>query len=196
MSGALVEWGVASRPFPGETVSGDTCLVEERDTLVLASVIDGLGHGEPAATAAAAAEREIRVQCEQPLPEVMRAAHRASAGTRGAAITLARFEPDGVRLLAVGNVAGLVVHADGRQRRVPLRGGIVGFRIPSLGQVDRMDLEPGDHVVLASDGIRSGFTRGIELSLSPAEVAERVLHRCARDTDDATVFVARFRGSG
>src|SRR5947209_17674160 len=109
---------------------------------MLAAVIDGLGHGEPAAEAAAVAEREIRAHWEQPLPDVMRAAHRAASGTRGAAITLARFEPGGVRLLAVGNVAGLVVHADGTQRRVPLRGGIVGFRIPSLGQVDRMELAP------------------------------------------------------
>ena len=111
-------------------------------------------------------------------------------------MTLARFDAGGVELLAVGNVSGVVVPggAEAELRRVPLRGGIVGFRLPSLGQVDRIPLDPEDRVVLVSDGIRSAFARQLDASLPPAALAERLLTSCARDSDDATAFVARYLG--
>ena len=50
-------------------------------------------------------------------------------------------------------------------------------------------------VVLVSDGIRSGFARQLDASLPPAALAERLLGGCARDSDDATAFVARYLGT-
>jgi phosphoserine phosphatase RsbX len=190
----LIVWGAASRPFPGELENGDAYLVEPRESDVLVAVADGLGHSAPAAEASAAAITAIRAHAERRLPEIMRAAHDALTGTRGAALTLGRFLPGGVELLAVGNVAGIILRGRGRQRRVPLRGGIVGFNLPTLGQVDRIDLAAGDHVVVATDGIRSGFPAELDPSRSPQENADTILERCARDTDDATVFVARYAG--
>jgi negative regulator of sigma-B (phosphoserine phosphatase) len=190
----LIAWGSACRLYPGEVECGDACLVEPQGSQVLVAVVDGLGHGSPAAAASTAAIAAIRAHRERGLPEVMRAAHDAMTGTRGAAVTLGRFVADGVELLAIGNVAGVVMRSGGDQRRVPLRGGIVGFRIPSLGQVDRTELQPGDHVVLASDGIRSAFPAHVDRALAPQEIADEILKQCGRDTDDATVFVARFEG--
>ena len=126
----------------------------------------------------------------------MQAAHRSANGTRGAAVTLGRFDSTGVELLAVGNVSGVVLRPNESTelRRVPLRGGIVGFRLPSLGQVDRLPLEPEDRVLLVSDGIRSDFARQLDAHLPPADLAERLLSSCARESDDATVLVVRYRG--
>lgn len=194
---ALVDWALAERPFPGETVSGDLCVVEDQGAAVLVAVIDGLGHGADAAEAAAAVGEAVREHRSEPLPAVMQAAHRRAGGTRGAAVTLARFAAGGVELLAVGNVSGVIVRprAAAALRRVPLRGGIVGFRLPSLGQVDQLPLEPEDRVVFASDGIRSRFARRLDPALAPAVLAERLLAGCARDSDDATVLVARYLGT-
>src|SRR5438132_6905050 len=52
---ALIEWGVASLALPGEAESGDRHLVKPVGTGVLVAVVDGLGHGAEAASAAKAA---------------------------------------------------------------------------------------------------------------------------------------------
>jgi len=51
----LIEWGVATLALPGETQSGDRHLVKPVGSTVLVAVVDGLGHGAEAATAAQAA---------------------------------------------------------------------------------------------------------------------------------------------
>src|SRR5437868_5964588 len=50
-----IEWSVAARALPGQTVSGDQFLVKASNRGVLVGVIDGLGHGSEATRAAAAA---------------------------------------------------------------------------------------------------------------------------------------------
>src|SRR2546430_17453382 len=48
----LIDWGVASSALPGQAQSGDLRLVKPVATGVLLAVVDGLGHGAEAATAA------------------------------------------------------------------------------------------------------------------------------------------------
>src|SRR5216684_973838 len=48
----LIEWGVATLALPGEAQSGDRHLVKPVGSSVLVAVVDGLGHGAEAATAA------------------------------------------------------------------------------------------------------------------------------------------------
>ncbi len=57
MSATILDWGMASQQFPGETESGDRCVVQVFDTGALAVVIDALGHGPEAAHAADVATR-------------------------------------------------------------------------------------------------------------------------------------------
>ena len=48
-----IEWATVLRPLPGEAVCGDYAVaIEVGDGAALFGVIDGLGHGEAAATAA------------------------------------------------------------------------------------------------------------------------------------------------
>src|ERR1051325_12038793 len=49
---ALIDWGVAASALPGQAQSGDSHLVKAVATGVLVAVVDGLGHGTEAATAA------------------------------------------------------------------------------------------------------------------------------------------------
>jgi hypothetical protein len=48
---------------------------------------------------------------------------------------------------------------------------------------------------MATDGIHSGFTAGLAIEHGPQEIAESILARSSRGTDDAHVVVARYLGA-
>jgi hypothetical protein len=48
---------------------------------------------------------------------------------------------------------------------------------------------------MATDGIRSAFSSGIVMQFSAQEIAESILVRYAKGTDDAHVVVARYLGA-
>src|SRR5213593_3297932 len=88
---ALIEWGVATLALPGESQSGDLHLVKQLGTGALVAVVDGLGHGAEAASAAKAAVAALeRHATESPAPLLERC-HRALKGTRGAVMSVAVF---------------------------------------------------------------------------------------------------------
>src|SRR5258708_39544418 len=58
----LVDWAVAQKATPGQTVSGDLHLVESHERGMLLAVVDGLGHGPEAGRAAAAPVETLRRQ--------------------------------------------------------------------------------------------------------------------------------------
>src|SRR5688572_24161191 len=49
---SIAEWGIATRPCPGESSSGDRHLVLDLSDHLLMAVVDGAGHGPEAAEAA------------------------------------------------------------------------------------------------------------------------------------------------
>jgi len=178
----LIDWGVATLALPGEVQSGDLHLVKPVGTGVLVAVVDGLGHGAEAATAARTAVAALeRHATESPLPLIERC-HRALKGTRG-----------------VGNVEGLLLYGDGVARsgspRASLvtRGGIVGSELPRLHPVV-LPITPGDTLIFATDGIREGFGEGLPPEATPQQLADQILARHGKGTDDALVLVARYVG--
>ena len=198
---ALIEWGVATLALPGEAQSGDLHLVKPVGTGVLVAVVDGLGHGAEAAAAAQAAVAALeRHASESPVPLIERC-HRALQGTRGAVMNVAVFgRPDrSMTWLGVGNVEGLLLYADGAARSgsprtsLATRGGIVGSELPRLHPVV-LPIAPGDTLIFATDGIREGFADGLSSEASPQQLADQILARHGKGTDDALVLVARYRG--
>jgi hypothetical protein len=158
------EWTVAERPMPGEVRSGDAWVVlPDRSDLLLAA-IDGLGHGPDAADAADEAVAIIREHGADSLEAVFGLCHRRLAGTRGAAITLTRLDPEAgtITWMGVGNVEGVLVRAGplGTQpvARTMLGGGVVGMRMPQL-RPQTNELRPGDLVLMATDGVNASFSR-------------------------------------
>ena len=74
-----------------------------------------------------------------------------------------------------------------------MRGGTVGYMLPPLNP-RTLPVQPGDTLVLASDGIRHGFKHEVMLardrhSRSPIRCSPTV----AKTTDDSCVVVARLR---
>jgi hypothetical protein len=55
-------------------------------------------------------------------------------------------------------------------------------------------LERDDLVVLASDGIKGGWSSGVNPSQAVKVVAASILHDAARASDDALVLAVRWRG--
>ena len=197
-----IEWAAAHRPRPGEDVCGDQFIaVAATDTAALFGVLDGLGHGAPAARAAVRAAEVLREHPTEPLDAAIQRTHRALATTRGAAITLARigFDTDTVSWVAVGNVTANVLtkRASGVKVRSSalLTGGIVGYRLPENRPAHSTSIGHGDLLVIASDGIAEDHLEHIDFAAPANAVAEEILRRHGKDTDDALVLVARHRGT-
>jgi serine/threonine protein phosphatase PrpC len=199
----LIEYGVATLTLPGETESGDLHVVQPADTGVLVGVADGLGHGAEAAAAARAAVATLREHAHEALVPLVQRCHRALAGTRGAVMSLAFFQGgDGsMTWLGVGNVECVLLHADlptrpARPARTSLltRGGIVGSELPQL-RADVVSIAPGDTLIVATDGIKDGFADDLGTETPPQQLADQILERFHKGTDDALVLVARYLGA-
>lgn len=197
----MLEWGLATLALPGHAESGDRHVVQPFPNGVLVAAVDGLGHGEEAAAAAKLAVSILERHAQEEVIALLRRCHEALRGTRGVVMSLASFRaPDSMLTwLGVGNVEGLLLReaADSalRHEALVLRGGVVGAELPPL-RVSVIPVMRGDTLIFATDGIREGFTERLALSDPPQELADRILARHAKGTDDALVLVARYAGWG
>jgi hypothetical protein len=192
-----IETAFATLPLPGQVESGDLSLVKRVGPGTLIAVVDGLGHGEEAASAAHAAVGALDRHSRDPLIDLVRHCHAALVGLRGVVLGLAYLDPQAATMtwLGVGNVGGILLHADpaSRPSRVTLvpNAGFIGAE-PTHPTTRVVPLTPGDTVILFSDGIRDGFAESLVLAHSPREIADFVITRHVKGTDDALVLVARY----
>ena len=189
-------WAVALRPLPGEVACGDAWRVRTFGEALLVVVVDGLGHGEQAETAARVALATLEDAGDGSLPELFTLCHRALATTRGVAMTIARIERGRLEWAGVGNIAVVLIPAasDAPRRHPLLVGGVVGYRCPPL-LVRSVDVQPGDLLMLVTDGIDPDWLPGPR-SPFPTDGAldtlvSAVLHRWALPGDDALVLAVR-----
>lgn len=192
-----LEWGVATRALPGEAQAGDNHFVARTATGWLLAVVDGLGHGPEAAVAGRAFVEVLSCNIEEPPVELIRLCHAALRNTRGCAASVVTIDRTRSLLtwVGVGNVEGVIRHVlptDSPTEYITMRGGIVGYRIPAL-QSSFLRLRDGDTLVMATDGIAGDFVRIIDLPHPPEVLANCILGRYAKPTDDALVLVARWR---
>lgn len=190
-----VDWAALVRPLAGQEVSGDAWVLADAEGGQLVGAIDGLGHGRDAALAAAAAAEALRRRAGPDLLAALAGCHEALRRTRGAALSLAWIDLRAQRLswTGVGNVEGMLLRAaaDGPPaERLLLHNGIVGSQLPPC-RAAWLPFSPGDCLILASDGIRPGFTRHAALGEAPQALARRILEDCGRDEDDALVVVGK-----
>jgi hypothetical protein len=194
----LIDWGVAMRSSPGEVESGDRHVVATLPDAVLVAAIDGLGHGPEAARAADLAAATLEHHAQEPVVTLIERCHERLTGTRGVVMSLASFDAQASTMtwLGVGNVEGALLRADPeihpRHVWLLLRGGLVGFDLPRLRPAT-LQISGGDTLCFATDGIRVGFAEELSVHEAPQRIADRILARCIKGTDDALVLVARFR---
>jgi negative regulator of sigma-B (phosphoserine phosphatase) len=195
----VLERGVAGLAHEGEDRSGDVAVFAPSLRGGLVAVIDGLGHGDAAADAAEAAAEVLRTDVELAPQDLLELCHKELRRTRGAVMTLAWFDLE-ARTMAwtgVGNVEARFVRAgdsgDARHASPVVLGGVVGYNLPQV-RMGSIPLEPGDSVVLATDGVRADFSVSLESGVGAQELADRVLERHGKGNDDALAVVVRYLG--
>lgn len=193
--GPLV-WTAATRALPGESVSGDRCLVKRFSSGVLLAAIDGLGHGREAADASKAAVQILDRHAGEPVLDLIQRCHEELRGTRGVVMSLASLTADGaLQWAGVGNVEGLLVHADAAaaHESLSLRGGIVGRQLPPP-HVSVLRLSLRDLLLFVTDGVGPQFFGEVRSEKDVGLMVKNIIGRHWKATDDALVLAARYDG--
>ena len=185
--------GAVQRPCEGETACGDGYATELRESGLLVSVVDGLGHGPMAEEAAVAFLSHVRANPELSLVDMMAGAREPLASTRGAAAALLRFnlETRRVEFTGVGNIH---MHSVSDVRMHPVCApGIVGKHVRKLLPFE-FEWPQSFLVALCSDGISSRLHLEEFENMEPQSVAEAILEQHGKAYDDATCVVVRYLG--
>jgi anti-sigma regulatory factor (Ser/Thr protein kinase) len=202
IEGLPLKMGTATRAHPEMNVNGDAYVVKTWPGHALIGVIDGLGHGPLAAKAAVAAKNYVETHYDRPLMNLFKGVGRACLGTRGVVMALVLFKKDidenaplKMRFAGVGNVEVRV--RGGERMRFTYRRGIIGLRAPDP-VVSEHSWHNENILVMYSDGIRSHWQWEAFLSnekndrrISAQKLAQTMLHRLARERDDATIVVVK-----
>jgi hypothetical protein len=161
---------------------------------VLVAVVDGLGHGPEAASAAKTAIAVLEAGDERELGARFLRCHERLRDTRGVVLSLGLFATGSLTWLGVGNVDGVLLRFRlGAPEQLLVRGGVVGRHLPSL-EPSRLTVARGDTLILATDGIQSRFAEDPGVAFAVPPTAERILADHGKETDDALVLVVRYLG--
>lgn len=195
----LLDVAVANWTHSGEGECGDVYLIEPYPDGLLIALIDGVGHGVEAAKVAQLTTSVLRSHVKEPVNELIKQCHMALRGTRGAVVALASFRLHNRSMTwtGVGNVEGKFFAKGSPAAPLTLLS-----TSGTLGQGEMIEVHPceipvdtGDTLILVTDGVRSDFYLGLDMRLSPRELADRILARSALRKDDAMIVVARYKGA-
>jgi negative regulator of sigma-B (phosphoserine phosphatase) len=195
----IVEWGVASRTHKGQSASADRHLVRIEPAYTLVAAVDGLGHGEEAASAASTAIKILENTAERSVIRLLNQCHERLLSTRGVVMSAAIFDTadDTLTWVGVGNVEGLLLRAhpdaNPRSESLLLRNGVVGARMPFI-HASIVPILPGDTLIFWTDGVRTDFSKAVSAEQPPQQMADRIMTQSHKGTDDALVVVVRYRG--
>ena len=186
--------GVWSRPRPGEETNGDAYFVGQHQNETLLAVVAGLGHGQGAREAAAAAVEVLEQWHGEPLNELTLAVHDALRVTRGAVMGAVVLNParESFTYAGVGNIEVRVLGSAEPARPIPSNG-TLGARLSQVRVWPHRWAE-GTTLVIASDGISATWDMSAYPGLvtrSPQLLAGVLLRDFGRSSDDATVLVYR-----
>ena len=191
-----LELGARRAPKRGEHECGDAWAYARSGRWQRLCVVDGLGHGPLAATAAKDAVAVFLDARESDSPaDILARSHQALRSTRGAVMAIAAIDASAGMLsfAGVGNI-GAVVHANGHAASHLLSTeGIVGYQMRTVRGVERA-WSRGDTLIMSSDGLSGRWNLGRYANLlqrHPTVIASVLFRDFARDNDDATVVIAR-----
>jgi len=190
------DFGVVCVPLRGEAECGDSWRVLLARQRISVLVVDGLGHGPEAATAAAAATATFAKVGSGTPHTTLVALDAAMRDTRGAALSVVVIDAARQRaqFSGIGNVDGRVLTNGVTEHLVP-QNGIVGHGMPAP-RSSTVAWSAGARLIMHSDGILPRWRADAyenQMPLHPALLAGLIYRDFARDRDDATVLVIRDR---
>jgi anti-sigma regulatory factor (Ser/Thr protein kinase) len=182
-------------PKKGQVESGDAWRMRDFGQRQLICIVDGLGHGPLAALAArrAVAAFEAVGASEDPAA-IVQDAHALLKDTRGVVMAVLALDraAGAATFCGVGNIAAVIVHGGKSQHLLSVEG-IVGYNLRKVRNQTAV-WGSGAVAILNTDGLSNRWNTGKYpgLLLRHTSLIASVLFRDhARDTDDATIVVAR-----
>lgn len=200
MNGVAVEWGAATAALPGESECGDQCVVETFEHGAMVAVIDALGHGREAAHAARLAAQTLSQNPRSAPAALIERCHARLRGTRGAAVSIGAIDlaTQSLAWIGIGNVLGTLVSANPRAtprvRELLRYSGVVGDHLRELTP-SVVPIAAGDVLILTTDGVGDYSGETLPPAFEPQWLADQLLRRFAKRTDDAGVLVVSVRRS-
>ncbi len=182
-------------PKVGETACGDSAYAQLTPTALTLFLGDGLGHGASAQQAVRLANQTMERQRERSPALWLTAIHRAAIGTRGLVGTGAVFDFSSRKwkICGVGNIKTQLNGMLQVKNYIP-QNGILGYNLPRKLTEYELPYEPGQCLVMASDGIRNRWNPNRYPNISrysSTVMAAAIYKEFARQTDDMSVMVAR-----
>lgn len=182
--------GGFSRPYKGLSICGDSFVIEQHKGVLLAAVIDGLGHGYESSVAATRAVEVIRESADLSVGAILQRCHQELRVTRGAAVGILKIAEEGAgEFCGIGNIE--VQALNGQAPSVFCLAGIVGHNVRA-SKVMPFTMKPGDIYCVMSDGVSTRGNLKACLPGAPETVARRIVESWGRDHDDATAVILGF----
>ena len=195
INGTFLDMGVAAFTLPGQVECGDRHVIAPFDGGVLLAVIDGVGQGIEAAEVAKTAENVLKNHPEEALEPLIKRCHEELRGTRRVVMSLASFNraEKTMTWAGTGNIQGYLLPMNmlSPPRSLLLCTGTLGQKL-GLVYPTVIPTTPGDTLIFATDGLREDFYQDVNLKQSPQQLADEIMARSARRTDDALVLVGRY----
>ncbi|MBI3545563.1 MAG: SpoIIE family protein phosphatase [Gammaproteobacteria bacterium] len=190
-----LDLGVAVFTMPGQEECGDQHMVASFAGGVLVAAIDGVGHGVEAARASRITQEILQTSPAEALGLLIQRCHEALRGTRGVVMSLASFNhiKKIMTWVGVGNVQGKLLAMDtlSQPRSLLLSVGTLGHQLAGVYPTT-LPIKSGDTLILTTDGVRENFDQFLNLKQAPQQLANDIMARSGRQTDDALVLVGRF----
>ncbi|MGD2032534.1 MAG: PP2C family protein-serine/threonine phosphatase [Gammaproteobacteria bacterium] len=190
----ILDYSSRVRPYPGHHVSGDAVMIRELEGVLFVAIVDVLGHGPEAHELTKVIDAYLRRYGSTDVAGLMKRLHDYLNGTRGAAMGLCTIDARSGSLQYVG-VGNTVIRRFGKsETRLVSKDGVLGHNMRSL-LPQALQLEPGDLVVLYTDGVSDRFTAEDYPSVlhhSAEEVARNIVQRFGKGHDDAACIAVRF----
>lgn len=178
-----------------QTPCGDGFYCKLTTTALRMFLGDGLGHGSAAHQAVEQATRTMARQNENSPAGWLTAIHRAAVGTRGLVGTAAVFTFSSRKwtVCGIGNIR-TQLYGQGYTKSYAAQNGILGYNMPRTLLEQELPYEPGQCLVMASDGIQSRWNPARypnAVRYDPMVLATAIYKEYGRQTDDMSVAVAR-----
>jgi len=193
--GEQLDYSSTIRPCAGERLSGDAVVIRPLEDGLLVAIVDVLGHGAEAHELTHVIDNYLTRYGAADVAGVMTRLHQHLKGSRGAAVGLCAIDAASGRIdyAGIGNTS---IRRFGKvETRLVSQDGVLGqnMRTPR-SQV--LQLEPGDVIVLYTDGVSDRFSSdeypGV-LRHTSREVASNIVQRFGKNHDDAACIAVRYR---
>ena len=189
-----LEYSSKVRSCHGEYLSGDTVVIEPLEHGLFLAIVDVLGHGAEAHELTHMIEAYLARYGSSDVTGLMTRLHQHLKGTRGAVAGLCAIDAATGRTNYAG-IGNTVMRRFGKvETRLVSKDGILGQNMRSpLHQT--LQLDPGDLLVLYTDGVSDRFTSDDYPGLlhhAPQEVASNIVQRFGKNHDDAACIAVRY----